>query len=202
MIFCVCLPGIMEKQRKLSYKSHGKSWNFIIRFLGEKAPAPLSLSLCCHSNRPLLCPQIILGILFLFPCVWMEFRSKEELQLMPQTVEEHIHERGSDSDSSSTCSETSHRPHQVATQFFIFLHIFFRYLFIYCYQGYTYLFIYLYLYLLLCIYSFIVMYLVILIYLFVCVYLFIFIYLFYCTYLFIYLYIFILFFMCAQLSSD
>ena len=58
--------------------------------------------------------QVILGILLLFPCLWMEFRSKEELQLMPQTMEEHIQEVGSDSDTGSVTSDNSHRTHQVA----------------------------------------------------------------------------------------
>ena len=111
----------------------------------KKSPAPLCLSLRCHGNEPLLCPQIILGILFLFPCVWMEFRSKEELQLMPQTVEEHIHERGSDSDSSSTCSETSHRPHQVATSCF-FINVFYLYVFILIFFMYLFICIYIYCY--------------------------------------------------------
>ena len=31
ILFCVCLPGIMEN----SVGCHGKSWNFIIRFLWE-----------------------------------------------------------------------------------------------------------------------------------------------------------------------
>ena len=144
MIFCVCLPGIMENR----VNCHGKVTEFYYQISLGKALTPLLLSLCCHSNRPLLCLQIILGILFLFPCVWMEFRSKEELQLMPQTVEEHIHERGSDSDSSSTCSETSHRPHQVATSWFFYKRI----LFVCIYFNFLYVFIYLYLYLLLFIY--------------------------------------------------
>ncbi|KAK2171560.1 hypothetical protein NP493_1054g00080 [Ridgeia piscesae] len=56
--------------------------------------------------------KVILGILLLFPCLWMEFRSKEELQLMPQTMEEHIQEVGSDSDTASVTSDNSHRTHQ------------------------------------------------------------------------------------------
>lgn len=49
---------------------------------------------------------MILGI-FLFPSIaFLEFKSKEELQLMPQTVEEHIQDmEDSDSDTSSLHSD-------------------------------------------------------------------------------------------------
>lgn len=55
--------------------------------------------------------QVILGILF-FPSILflLEFKSKEELQLMPQTMEEHIQEledSDSDSDTASSDSEAS-----------------------------------------------------------------------------------------------
>lgn len=52
--------------------------------------------------------QVVLGFL-LFPSIlFLEFKSKEELQLMPQTMEEHIQElEDSDSDISSISSSDS-----------------------------------------------------------------------------------------------
>ena len=51
---------------------------------------------------------MILGVLF-FPSILflLEFKSKEELQLMPQTMEEHIQDlEDSDSDSDTVSSDS------------------------------------------------------------------------------------------------
>ena len=37
-------------------------------------------------------PKVILGLLFPPSILYLEFKSKEELQLMPQTMEEHLDE--------------------------------------------------------------------------------------------------------------
>ena len=52
-------------------------------------------------NIVLICfVQILLGIFIPFTIVALDFKSKEELQLLPQTVEEHIEElEGSDDES-------------------------------------------------------------------------------------------------------
>ena len=52
-------------------------------------------------NIVLICSvQILLGIFIPFTIVALDFKSKEELQLLPQTVEEHIEElEGSDDES-------------------------------------------------------------------------------------------------------
>ena len=49
-----------------------------------------------------MCLQVVLGTLVFPLFLLLDFKTKEELQLMPQTVEEHIHElEDSDSDTSS-----------------------------------------------------------------------------------------------------
>ncbi len=51
--------------------------------------------------------QVVLGIVFFPSIMFLEFKSKEELQLMPQTVEEHIQDlEDSDSDSSTDSSDS------------------------------------------------------------------------------------------------
>ena len=55
--------------------------------------------------------QVLLGIFFFPAILFLKYRSREELELMPQTFEEHLQELyGSDSDSGSdsgAASETS-----------------------------------------------------------------------------------------------
>ena len=54
--------------------------------------------------------QVVLGILMPPSILWLEFKTKEELQLMPQTVEEHIQDiedQESDSSSSSASIDES-----------------------------------------------------------------------------------------------
>ena len=60
--------------------------------------------------------QVVLGILIPPSILFLEFKSKEELQLMPQTVEEHIQElEDSDSDSSfDSTDEDEGENHSIA----------------------------------------------------------------------------------------
>jgi len=62
--------------------------------------------------RCLVCGcQVILGILMFPSFLLLEYRSREELELMPQTKEEHIQdlEASSDSDSDSSSDSSSDR---------------------------------------------------------------------------------------------
>ncbi len=60
--------------------------------------------------------QVILGIMMPATILFLEFKSKEELQLMPQTVEEHIQElEDSESDSSfDSTDEDDGENHSIA----------------------------------------------------------------------------------------
>lgn len=52
--------------------------------------------------------QIILGIFVPFTIIHLDFKSKEELQCLPQTVEEHINELEEGDESSSYSDSEPH----------------------------------------------------------------------------------------------
>ena len=77
----------------------GRSHNYIVVYIT-----------CCYW-------QVILGILFFPSFFFLEFKSKEELQLMPQTMEEHIQsQEDSDSDSNSSTSSDDDREREAESR--------------------------------------------------------------------------------------
>jgi len=58
-----------------------------------------------------VCGQVILGIVLFPSFLLLEYRTREELELMPQTKEEHIQDQHGSSDSDSDSSSDSSSDH-------------------------------------------------------------------------------------------
>ncbi|XP_026684567.1 transient receptor potential cation channel trpm-like isoform X2 [Diaphorina citri] len=60
--------------------------------------------------------KVIMGLLCPFYIARLEFKSKEELQLMPQTEEEHLYGLEDDNDNDSVENGTTHNPQHRNTE--------------------------------------------------------------------------------------